>query len=131
MVFNGAFMEVERPGKIRCTAARCSNKRGSKFRLCPKHSSRLYKFKDLAAYTYNLRKQRAKARNKPFSITLEEFREFCEESGYLLLKGKKAGSASIDCIVNSLGYAKGNLRMISLSDNAKKGTSVEDEDAPF
>lgn len=135
MIFNGLFMEVERRDKCRCRAARCRNKAGKKDKFCPKHRSRIYKFKDLAAYTYNLRKQRAKARNKPFTITIEEFREFCHESGYLDNKGKKAKSASIDCIINHLGYVKGNLRVLSLSHNSKKGTSDEwdapDEDCPF
>lgn len=65
-------------------------------------------------------KSNAKRRGKRFVITLEEFREFCEETGYLELKGKDADSASIDCIIDEIGYAKGNIECLALRDNTLK-----------
>lgn len=63
---------------------------------------------------------RAKQRNKPFTITLEYFRKFCYKTEYIKGKGRNADSYTVDCIKNELGYVAGNLRILTLSANASK-----------
>lgn len=69
---------------------------------------------------YYALKSRAKERGHTCGITLEEFTEWCLETGYHLLKGKSATSASIDRKQHHIGYEKGNLQIRTLSDNSKK-----------
>lgn len=88
-------------------------------------------------YWYNIIKQNAKRRGKPFLITKEDFKQFCEKTNYLELKGKNKNSMSIDCIINEKGYVKGNIRMLSLSENSIKrhvedfGFKKVNEECPF
>jgi len=72
-------------------------------------------------YTYSLLKQNAKRRRKRFVLTIEQFKAFCDEHNYLALKGKTATSLSIDCIINEIGYEHGNLQVLTLSANSRKG----------
>lgn len=64
----------------------------------------------------------AKRRNKPCYLSFEDFKDFCVETNYMAGKGRTKKSYSIDCIINDLGYIRGNLQRLSLSDNSKKGT---------
>ena len=77
----------------------------------------------------------AKRRGKDFRLTLAEFELFCEQTNYLVLKGKTAKSASIDRIDHTRGYFIDNIQVLSLSDNSKKqhtDKSVnQDDDCPF
>lgn len=59
-------------------------------------------------------------------ITFEHYVWFCDTYGYLALKGRHKGEASIDCIINELGYVDGNIRPLTVEDNAKKGVKYVD-----
>jgi hypothetical protein len=61
----------------------------------------------------------AKRRGKEFTLTFDEFKEFCMKTGYDEKKGKSSDSLSIDRIESSNGYSKDNIRAITLSDNVK------------
>lgn len=71
----------------------------------------------------------AKRRNKVFTLTLEQFKQFCEETDYINKRGKTGKSASIDRIDNNKGYEIGNIRILTLSENSAKWTY--DEEPPF
>lgn len=114
--------------KDKCCVRGCGNNRSRRSRLCSKHLHRHYKEINLLAYTYDLLRQNARRRGKIFEITLDEFREFCDETRYLERKGRTAECASIDRIIQSKGYVKGNLQILTVSDNSIKGT---DEVCPF
>jgi len=66
-------------------------------------------------------KSNAKRRGKVFELTFQEFEQFCYETDYLQGRGKKKTSYSIDRIDNSKGYTLDNIRVMTLSGNAKKG----------
>lgn len=114
-----------------CPAYRCSNKIADKKKFCHKHHARCQKETNPVGYTYSILKQNAKRRNKEFKLTIDDFKEFCEETKYINLKGKKAKCASIDRIDPKKGYERGNIRMISLSDNSKKMHEDKKIDLPF
>lgn len=101
-----------------CIALRCTNTCRSN--LCPKHAHRLRKFRDPVAYTYNLLKSNARRRGKAFDLTLEEFRAFCDRTGYLAKKGKHSYSFSIDRIDPLRGYSADNIQILRLSTNSVK-----------
>lgn len=123
------FKIIKNKDKSLCCAYKCKNKRASRDRFCPKHRHRFRKENNLLLYTYNALKYNAKRRGKPFSLTIEEFAQFCEESNYLALKGKHKNNMTIDRINSSLGYEIGNIQIMRHGDNSKKQN--RDEDCPF
>lgn len=78
----------------------------------------------MAAYQnlkYNTtRRSKEQNKHKPFTITFEDFKEFCIETKYMAGKGRTKTSYTIDCIIEELGYVRGNLQKLTKSDNSKK-----------
>ena len=62
---------------------------------------------------FQLIKNSARRRNKPFTITLEWFTNFCQETNYIEKKGKTPGALTIDRKDHKKGYEPGNLRTSS------------------
>lgn len=112
-----------------CCAYRCSNAKGEKDRFCPKHRKRYDKHNNPVSYHFNILRSNAKRRGKDFSLTLDEFKEFCTKTDYLDLKGKNKKSASIDRVDSSRGYHADNIQVLSLSANSSK--RWVDEKCPF
>lgn len=71
---------------------------------------------------YSHVKDSARKRRIPFSLTLGEFKEFCDASGYLDLKGWHAGCLHVDRKDHKLGYTKDNIQPLEATENAHKGT---------
>lgn len=108
-----------------CQAYRCKEKKAPHKKFCNKHHARYQKQTNPTGYHYNLLKQNAKRRGKDFSLTLEEFREFCRETNYIELKGKHSKDMSIDRIDSSKGYEKNNIQIMSLGENVRKQRAEE------
>jgi hypothetical protein len=64
---------------------------------------------------------RAKRDGIIFKLSQSYWEEFCETTGYLKLRGREKDKMSVDRKINSLGYVDGNLQMLSVGDNARKG----------
>lgn len=109
----------KKPGHL-CPVSRCRRNKGQNKKLCHRHHAQNQKENNLVGYTYCQLKQNAKRRNKVFTITVEDFREFCTKTNYLYLKGRTKNKMSIDRINPNMGYEKGNLQILSVSDNAAK-----------
>ena len=69
-------------------------------------------------------RQRARQRGLPFTITLVEFREFCQRTGYIENKGTTAESLSIDRIDHDKGYHHWNICVKSFQENSESGHTV-------
>jgi len=116
----------------RCAQAGCHSKKGSKKKYCNKCHAKLQKSSNPVGYTYNLLKQNAVRRGVPFSLSLSDFRKFCDESGYLNSKGRTKECSSIDRIIPELGYRIDNIQILTVSNNSIKrwtdmmGTGDED-----
>lgn len=89
---------------------------------------RKYKQKNPEKYYFNILRTNAKRRRKEFILTIDEFIQFCKETGYLQNKGKRKESASIDRIDTNKGYSIDNIQVLSLSDNSIKQHA---ENCPF
>lgn len=74
--------------------------------------------------SYENLRANTKRRGHEFTITFEYFKQFCREYDYIANKGKTASSYSIDRINNEIGYVPGNLRVLTLSENSRKGTKI-------
>lgn len=71
-------------------------------------------------YVWQTLKDNAKRRGKPFTLTMEEFGKFCDDSEYLDKRGTSADDLTVDRIVNTQGYEKVNIQAMTNSDNARK-----------
>ncbi len=69
-------------------------------------------------------RQRAKARKIPFTITLDQFKDFCRRTGYLALRGKDPTSATVDRIDHDEGYHIWNIQVLSHAQNSRNGHLV-------
>lgn len=108
-----------------CQRYGCPCKAGSHKAYCPKHHHQALKARDVVSYMYSYKKQRAKARGIDWSLTLDEFRAFCEANGYHRKSGRFGRAASIDRIDPTQGYHIGNIRQISYSANSRKGATTD------
>lgn len=79
--------EAKRKQKIECCAYGCKSKpNDKKLGLCHKHYAIYRRQKDPVYNRYVNFKGNALRRKKEFTITLEEFREFCVKTGYIVKK---------------------------------------------
>lgn len=73
------------------------------------------------AYWLGVNRRNAKRRGKHWNISFEYWVRWCDETGYLVLKGRNKNSMSIDCVKWELGYVDGNLAPLTTGDNSRKG----------
>lgn len=107
-------------GNTCCAYGCCSPAVSKKNNMCHKHYRRHRKCIDPVYDRYNSFKSGATKRCKVFTITLEEFRGFCERTGYIIQKGKRGKSYSVDRINNEFGYHIWNIQLITLRRNIYK-----------
>jgi hypothetical protein len=69
---------------------------------------------------FHARKSRAKSRGIDWNLTYEEFKAFCEKTGYMEKKGTQPGCATIDRIDPSKGYQMDNIQILTLRENVRK-----------
>ena len=105
-----------------CARYGCLSKAGSHKKYCCKHHHQALKRRDLISYIYSHRKQRAKERGHEWSITLENFRQWCEWTGYHLDTGRTPESLSIDRKLNAHGYHVWNIACVPYGANSAKYT---------
>jgi len=106
---------------VQCCAYACKcaphpKKKG----LCHKHYSIYRRILDPVYDRYKNFKHNALRRKKEFTITLEEFRNFCEITGYIIEKGKRGRNCTIDRIDNRYGYHIWNIQIKSNKANIAK-----------
>lgn len=93
-------------------------------RYCYSCAKRRYAKKNPVKYAYQVLRNNAKRRNKVFTLTFDEFKEFCYKYDYLAGRGKKKESYSIDRIDNTKGYTRDNIQVLTLSENSRKATKT-------
>ena len=71
-------------------------------------------------YAFNNTRFNAKRRGHEFTLTFEQFKEFCIDTSYIELKGRYKNNMSIDRKEADKGYIYGNLQILTVSDNVKK-----------
>lgn len=103
-----------------CHIPYCLNVAAKKRKMCNKCRTRKYRENNPLMSTYHINKSNAKRRDVPFEITVSEFKQFCVENDYLLLKGTKPDSLTIDRIRADLGYTYANMQVLPLIDNVRK-----------
>lgn len=156
-----AYRPISRPGKFahtvddcgfricrdklakgKCIVAFCCGHRGGDSAYCHKHKKQRDRIKYPECNIYEHIKLSAKRRGIEFSITLEYFKKWCKDSGFIEKKrSANRKTWSVDRIDNDKGYIEGNLQVLRVGENASKGTRsmeewsrdnpFEDDDLPF
>jgi len=103
-----------------CITSHCKNKKRKHSNYCCTCSNKIYRKKNPMMYSFDTLRTNAKRRKKPFSLTFEQFKEFCYETDYMAGKGRKKLSYTIDCIIEEQGYVYGNIQKLSNHDNVLK-----------
>lgn len=108
-----------------CLNPMCRNRRGKKRLKCWKCIKSEFRSKyPLHNAFFNLR-QNAKRRGKEFTLTIDQFRKFVDETDYLKKRGIKSMCLSIDRIDNLKGYIFENIRAITVSANSYKRNFID------
>lgn len=107
----------------RCKTPRCRhNSKGRQF--CSTCRSKQSRARDPVRAAYNNKKSDAKRRGIKFTITLAYFRRWCRKYDFIKNTGRRKSSYTVDRKNNKKGYIPGNLQVLTLSQNASKGTRV-------
>lgn len=88
--------------------------------FCRRCRDRRYAISNPTSYAWDKLKHSAKRRNVPFSLTIDEFRAFCAETGYIEKKGKTSECLTIDRVDASKGYAYNNIQTLTQTENGRK-----------
>jgi hypothetical protein len=109
--------------KGQCAVAYCT--RRTPHTLCSTHRSQKCRQSDPVRYAFNNLRNRARQRGIVFTITLEQFREWCHKVQYIGLKGRTPESYTIDRRHNDVGYHIDNIQIMTNQDNVKKYFSYD------
>lgn len=117
--------ETKKQAGIFCCAYHCQNKPAKKKGgLCHKHYHIHRRIIDPIYNRYADFKKNALARSKDFTITLQQFREWCAKEGYLE-KGRRGRAATIDRIRNEHGYHIWNIQIKTAIANIRKYHDID------
>lgn len=125
--------EAKKKRGVKCCAYHCDeNPAPKKGGLCHKHFARRRRESDPVGVRYNQLVQNAKKRGWRVLFSIDKFRQWCEETGYILQKGRRGFSATIDRIDPRIDYHIGNIQILTNRANASKGATVPDDcECPF
>lgn len=88
--------------------------------LCWKCEARKYRASRALNWTYKQLKSRAKRRGIDFTLTLDQWKEFCDNTEYLKLRGSGSEDMTVDRIMPEFGYSAGNIQMLTRRENSIK-----------
>lgn len=104
-----------------CCAYACNAKPVKKLGgLCYTHYRRKRRSLDSIAERYSQWLSKCRQRKIPNTVTLIQFREFCQRTGYLITKGKRGQNATIDRPENWRGYSVDNMQLLTGRQNIRK-----------
>lgn len=103
---------------------------------CPKCNMRAWTLKYPLKAAYSEKRKNAKRDRIEFKLTLEQFKTFCDDTGYL----KKKGTGPDDMVMGRkdhyIGYQEGNIKMLTRRENSREGKTgkrpeYRPKDVPF
>ena len=103
-----------------CATKYCRNKRAPQRTICNTCKARRVRENRPEYYYFNALRSNAKRRGKEFTLTFEQFKQFCKETDYINKKGRLAHKYSIDRIKSYLGYSIDNIQIMTVSENSTK-----------
>jgi len=106
-----------------CSVKGCRNKRKPDRRLCCRCHMKLWRARNPMRAAYHALKHGAKSRKIKFTITFDDFKEICTNTGYLAGRGQSPSDLHMDRINPNRGYEVDNLQVLTCSENSRKGAT--------
>lgn len=104
-----------------CRVKFCRKPRRAGKRLCCRCEQHAWRVRNPTKAAFRCIKDRAVRKKISFTLTFEEFREIAEATGYVESKGRRADQLHLDRIDARKGYSADNVRVITCSENSRKG----------
>jgi hypothetical protein len=114
------------PKDGQCWSKFCRGKRHGGRRVCWKCHMRVDRLNNPLRASFATLRTNARRRGKPFDLTLEQYRQFVEEHGYLEGRGTHVGALHIDRKDPLKGYTIDNITVLTCTENSAKG-AIEDK----
>lgn len=105
---------------MKCKTETCTKESAKHRSLCHTCRSAEYSRKFPIECAFKNLKSNAKRRKKKFLLTIDEFREFCVKTDYIVGKGISKESYHIDRIDEEGAYELSNIQILTNSENKKK-----------
>lgn len=80
-----------------------------------------------ATYVLNMLRHSARKRALEFTLTVEQFKSWCAQTGYLQKRGTKTTGLTVDRIDHSKGYHIWNITTATHLENSTRGHTVPDQ----
>lgn len=90
-------------------------------RHCWKCKARQLKERHPWTYVLNMLRHSARKRGLPLTLTVESFKQWCKQTGYLERRGNKPEDLTIDRIDRNEGYHIWNIRALTHRENSMQG----------
>lgn len=114
--------------QCKCATPYCRNKRRRDRPICSKCYTRKFRANNPIAAAYDLLRGHARGRGIPFLITKEEFKKFCDETNYHLLKGQEPDSITVDRRDPDGPYSYDNIRPLGhLVNSTRRDAPLSDD----
>jgi hypothetical protein len=101
----------------------CKRREQEHGRICHRCVKKRYTTRNplnYAKYIFNALKQNAKRRQKDFQLSFDQFQTFCENTSYLVLKGREPEKYCIDRKNHHIGYTFDNIQLKTGLFNSRK-----------
>ena len=108
----------------RCSSKHCRRDARKGRTICTTCDSRKRRATNPMFSAYRAKRHNARRKGKLFTITFEDFKQFCYRYPYMAGKGRSGVSFGIDCIDPAKGYVPGNLQLLTNAENSRKGKRV-------
>lgn len=116
------FNFAENKNKSLCRVKHCRNDRMPDRRICHKCHMRLWRARNPTRSAYHALNSSAASKKISFTLTFEEFSELCSTTTYIENKGHHRDALHIDREDPNKGYDISNIRVLTCSENSRKGS---------
>lgn len=108
----------------RCVVLFCRRKPRTGGGMCNTCRDRLWRARHPEHHIWKNLRVSARRRGITFSLTLTEFKAFCQESDFAARCGKEPSALTVDRIDPAQGYSAGNIRPLSHQENSLLGMEL-------
>lgn len=110
-----------------CRVSGCDRNHGDKKALCLKHDAEVWRHRHPLEASYKWLLSSARKRKIPMLLTLEQFKQVIDGTGYLEMRGREMDSLQLDRKDPKGPYEVGNVRVITKFENlARRGLGTSD-----
>jgi len=112
---------AKKTARGKCIVYQCRRVAARDRHVCHTCRDRMWRAAHPEHHLWNNLKKSARKRGVEFTLTVDEFKEFCRENNFVAKVGRGPEDATVDRRDPRQGYHKGNLRVLSNVENATIG----------